>query len=1057
MRTVRGAHWLALGLLLQACGSPSIQAGTTAAGGDTHASPVPRAGLPQTPKILSKARFFQLLPEEAYWVTHSDHDDSVVVAGARLRLSAHGEIKTAAWERDESGRNDMLTGSLAVLAHLGGGFVHWSNSRLFRSRDFTGPLEAIAAASSAGGETPMNVEIPIRGARNGLNSVIVFTDAGPRELLPGAMALSPVRDPALADYVAVNEKRAARLDLFGRTSFTNDGGAHWNDAVSTIGISPRGLAAGLNDLWIITWNGRIPIYESGKLGDPDLNYRMGFDFGRPFQIAFENTRAGERETWPWGFRDTPPLHAAIYGGAVLPDGSAIAISHGAVARVDLNTGEPLTMSSDWLPQGLECIPHGVADGILFVCTWESYQGYGGYVLRSERGEPPKLEKAFSDDGFFAADDMGSIGYVGSCKAEPRFIDPDERRMDAGEFVPSPVFCVRKSPGEWIERRIEVEENTYLIGWVPHRDGTASALIVGSDIDALPEAVSPHETPRVRFQSGVRTIRLYQEFGQFKWSRPSFRPYMYGRSSPPVYIDKRFQENPGDGSLLAWINRGDSYEGPSAIVASVRIASDGKTEFYPPPPDPSAIASTGDFALGISRDGLLYESTNHGQTWTRAGESPIPPQSIGGTCSQLGCVLSSVARVGWGTSELNTAITSAPNPNKSSSSASGPPLLSCEPIGTPTAIPVPEGSKARGTERRDSVSIPTGYGDYLEIIKENAGEPTEPPGPPAGFAPFGPTDTAPPPPGTATPSAPPAKGSKNPSKKASAAPLRTHSLLFRPPFDVDGQTVRLNATNASFGYRRTPATPVLGEKGEIALLLYAESTELLVTKNDVENLPPFETRRYFYGEGGPAPGLWLGPKRVMVLGDMRRRLSLEEHGSDPTKPPMYIGLDREQIRRRPLALGRKADGSIGILVLDGPYGERAGVAALDSSGTKLESTSVLASWNSLTPASDPACKNLSSAYKVLISIDPSRFFTLDSAKLPGVQAGPQGIALVQWGKERVCVEALDIVVIDSRRRAELGESHLIVRFDETPKAALGWNNLRQMLRCSVAAGSKEKAP
>lgn len=1047
MSVLRAAIWTAVGLGLQACAPSSIPADKSAAA-ETGKSPKPAKPSAADPKDTAHARVFQLIPEEAYWVTHTDENDRVVVGGARLVLSKHGEVIASAWERDDTGRNDPLQGSLAVLPHLGGGYVHWSSQKLFRSQEFTGPLEPIAAGSSP------TVETSIRGARNGLSGVLIFTDTGPLELLPGQNKLTPAAYPGLSDFAAVNAKRAAQLDIFGRISFTNDGGHHWNDSFSALSIAPRGLSVGPEDLWIITWNGRIAIQEDGILSDPELNYRSGFDYGRPFQIAYDNTRASLRDNWPWGFRESPPLHAALYGGALLPDGTALGVSHGSVARVDLGTGEPISMSSDWLPQGLECIAHGsTRDGILFVCTWESYQGYGAYVLRSERGEPPVLEKAFSEDGYFVADDTGAIGYAGSCKAEPRFIDPDERRMDSADITPSPVFCVRKSPGEWLERRIGLEDNLQLIGWVPHLDGTASALVLGNEFEALPEAVKPHGEPRVQFQGGVRKIRVYQELGTFRWARPSFRPYMYGRSSPPVYIDKRFRADPKDGSIYAWMSRGDTYEGPSMITAGARIAPDGQTELYAIPPDPSAIVSGGEFGLAISRGGTLYETRDHGRTWQSTGDSPIPPQSLNGVCSRLGCVLSSSARLGWGPSSIPTLISSRETPASNNLSLSGLPLLSCEPVGTPEALPKPEGPKPAPGDRRGSVSIPTGYGDTLEIVKETTTEEPDPSGMPGGAFPFGPPDAPPPPPaGSTAPSAGAAKG----SKKALAAPLRTHSLLFRPPFEADAPVVRLNATNASFGYRRTPASPVLGEKGEVALLLFAESTELLVTRNDVENLPSFETRRYFYGEGGPAPGLWLGPKRIMVLGDMRRRLSLEEHGSDPSKPPMYIGLDREQIRRRILSLGRQSSGNLGILVIDGPSGERAGVAPLDRSETRIESLKALAPWASLALASDPRCKAPKEAYQALISFDPSRFLSIDQTALPGVFPGAQGIALVRWGQDIVCLDALDISVADNRRKSDIGESHLVARWTGNTKAGLRWQEVRQTLKCTLASHPKDAA-
>ena len=42
------------------------------------------------------------------------------------------------------------------------------------------------------------------------------------------------------------------------------------------------------------------------------------------------------------------------------------------------------------------------------------------------GAPPQVEKVFTDDGSFVADDEGAIGFLGSCRAEPRSIDLNDR-------------------------------------------------------------------------------------------------------------------------------------------------------------------------------------------------------------------------------------------------------------------------------------------------------------------------------------------------------------------------------------------------------------------------------------------------------------------------------------------------------------------------------------------------------------------------------------------------------------------------------------------------------
>jgi hypothetical protein len=995
------------------------------------------------------ARFFQIIPEEAYQVTHGEDRDRVVVSGARLELSPTGEILRAAWESDELGKGEILQGSLAIAPHLGGGFLHWTTLRAFRSKAFTGPLEPISLG------LPPDAGIAIRGARNGLSSALIFTDSAVLELAPSAVRAAPFRDPALADLVADERGRALKLDVFGRVSVTVDRGASFVDATPSVGLAPRGLATGPGELWLEMWQGRMELKPDGTLSEAEQNPRTGVDYGRPFQLVFRSGRAALRETWPWGFRETPPLYAAIFGGAPLADGTALGVAHGSVARVELATGEARSMSTDWLPQGVECLPLAAKDGVLFACSWESYQGYGGYVLHSSGGEPPVVEKAFSDDGYFAADDHGSIGFAGSCTATPRLVDQDSRGRDSSDIVPSQVFCVRRGPGDWVERTIDLDRGTALLGWAPRPDGTAVAFVIGLDPDALPEPVQGGG--RVREQGGVRVVRLYQELGHLRWARPSYRPYSFGRSSPNLFIDKRFRAR-ADGRIDAWVGPNEMSEMASRIAVGVTLGLDGKPSVHALPPSPSAMAATGDFGLTITQGGRVFETLDHGRTWRDAGTSPIPPLTSPGTCSRLGCVLGSVVRLGWGASAVESTVTPGlpDEPKESAVAAAGnkPPRLTCEPVGSPGSLPGAEAAAPSEKNRSNTVVIPTGYGDSLEIIRESGEEPDPSAGglagirPKAHHAPFAvPTTPTP----TAAPSAAPATGGK---PAASSPTLRTHTLLYRPPFEPDSPVLRLNATNASFGYRRPPAIPLLTERGEVALLLAPDGSELLVTPSDVVTLPPFDPRRYFFGESAAVTGQLLGRDRPLVLGDMRRRTSLEEHGPLPHRPPLYVALDREQLRKRTLAIGRKDDGAIGILVLNGPAPETAGVAELNRDATSLLPVARLAPWSTLTPSSDARCKaqkGQKGAFRALLVIDPSRWIDLDARSLPGVELGSQGMALVRWGPDRVCLEGLDLTARDARRREGSGTSTLVAKWGGSGKSAaasLRWDQLKQPLRCSL---------
>lgn len=1019
------------------------------------------------------ARYFQVTPDEVYWVTHGPEIDRVVSSGARLELSPRGEIRAAAWELDDATRDDGLLGSMAVADHLGGGFVHWSSYRLFRSAAFTGPLEPVALGVPVAPGVPSEERhVTIRGARNGLRGVIVFTEGGPREILPGALRATAFTEPALADIAALDASRAVRLDAFGRAAVTVNGGGAWTDISPLAGIAVRSIAVGPSELWLDTWSGRVKLDPGGRLGEPDPSFRGGIDYLRPFQLLFEGTRSAAREGWPWAWRESSPLQAAVWGGVSLPDGTALGVSHGGVARVDLATGGVRSMTSDWLPQGLECQPLAAADGVLFACSWESYQGYGGYVLRSVAGEPPRVEKAFSDDGYFVADDHGALGFVGSCEATPRAVNPEERGGGWEEIVPKPVFCVRRGPGEWSARAVELDPATSLLGWIPRRDGTAVALVMGTEADALPEPAEGAR--RFRDQAGVRVLRLYQELGAWRWSRPSYRPYMVGRGAPSMFIDKRFRARDQDGGIDAWITQGDPFEGTMQSAAYVSIGPDGRPALHEPPAGASAVSATGDFGVTITRDGRLFETLDHGRTWRDTGPSPVPPVTMPGSCSRLGCVLlsnsraDSVVRLGWGQAAISPSI-AAERAEVPAGTRPSVPRLVCEPKGAPSVVPgearvagpVSEGGRFRGNS-----AVATSHGVQIELVREGGEEPD----PSQGSGMPGISTT----PGGAAPApstAAPARGGKPGKGAPPSMPPGTHMLVWRPPFEPDAPARRLRVTNVTNRFRRPPATLLLGPGGDVSLLLFLDASEVLVTPSDMLSLPPFEPRRNMYGDGAPPTGLLVGPDRALIIEDMRRRLSIEEHGPSPQRPPMYVGTERMEFRKRSLAFARRDDGAVGIMVLDGPAPETAGVVELDRATRSLSAVRPLAPWSTLTAGDDPRCASDKGAWVALVPIDPRTWLELDPRALPRVELagsfehggqaerGAQGMALVRWGRERVCVDALDMNVSDARRGDRAEDAALVARWSGRAgrsaggsAAALRWQDMRQGLRCSLGSAA-----
>jgi len=113
---------------------------------------------------------------------------------------------------------------------------------------------------------------------------------------------------------------------------------------------------------------------------------------------------------------------------------------------------------------------------------------------------------------------------------------------------------------------------------------------------------------------------------------------------------------------------------------------------------------------------------------------------------------------------------------------------------------------------------------------------------------------------------------------------------------------------------------------------------------------------------------------------------------------------------------------------------------------------LAPWSSLLAADDPRCKPETNrdAFRALVSVDAAAWLELDPASLPGTPLGRRGLLQVRWGKERVCLEAVDLLLENRGGRGRSRGGSLVARWggEGEKGAALRSETQRLDLTCKL---------
>lgn len=535
----------------------------------------------------------------------------VAVGNMRVVLE-HGQQRFAT-----EGVPDSLRGTVRIPRRFGGGFLFWTETSLYRSQTFDGALTPIA-------RMPSYIETVSFAPK----AIFVRMNEGERCAVSLTGERVALDFPALASIEALDDGRALAFDSFGAAFSSVDAGGHWTDVTSQLRSSPQHIAAVKDELWLFdSQGGALGLEPGGRLsfvGDKKPPERVKV---RPIDPR-----------WQGGFS---PLRTVFRSGAALDDQTSLLVDQGNLVRVDMRTGEIVSMVAGKIPSEASCEAIPTGSDILFACEKD---GSSTLVVSHTTGSgDPVIEKTFAENGTFYASDDGGLAFNGACKPTTSAASP---------------ACVRQPDGSWTQydlsglRGNASFQSATALRWVPRADGHAIALVSEPSLAIY----DPRSGARVPLREGESTSAIRRSEFQRQRSMNSFT------------VDRLWSQSPS-GTLRGWAEMwsGGVFE----------ITADGHTRA---PYEFNRLTTSGPYALGQWKDGRLLQSTDHGATWTLVAGSPDSSEWTAAiNCSSAGCDFGGFYRIGWPTTPpAETPMPIAPQASEVGHSA--PVEILCRPSG-----------------------------------------------------------------------------------------------------------------------------------------------------------------------------------------------------------------------------------------------------------------------------------------------------------------------------------------------------------------------------------------
>jgi len=534
-----------------------------------------------------------------------------------------------------------FVGAAKLPARFGAGFVFWTANDVFRAAAFDGTL------------TPV-VRVPdtIESVSFGPKALVVRTKQGERWAVGATKGERlPVAPLGLADVQALEDGRVLGFTDQGSVFTSTDSGAHTSDATSQVKSPPAKVLLRDDELWLVeSAGGASRLEPDGRLSWFDKSPVDG-----PSEIRKRDPR--------WRGADAP-LRAVLKTGAAVEGGRAnegIVVESGDLVRVDTRSGEILSVIAGRLPPDASCEAVPTTGDVLFACTSRAGQGQTFVVSHTLGAESPLIEQTFPPGASFYASDDGGLAYGSPC---------------AGAASASAV-CVRLPSGRWEERDVSglsldggAPADVSVARWVPRADGRVVALVV--------QPTAGIYDPSAPSFTAVRELRDVVDataaFGHFVTKGGHVHP---PRRHGEALVDTSWSFVPGTGGALrGWRRRAESVE----------IAEDGRVVRSAFSFD---VVTAGAYGLGRSPDGRLYQSSDHGLSWT---EVATPPSGIEASelvsCTTAGCDLGAFYRLGWSVRPPRPDTPRRVAPNPPSVRRTRGTELACRPAGPVATRAVP---------------------------------------------------------------------------------------------------------------------------------------------------------------------------------------------------------------------------------------------------------------------------------------------------------------------------------------------------------------------------------